>query len=69
MIPMEIGEMRFLRKCQPGEQITLEARMRGQDNEGLTWDARGADDQGLTIMQINGIRMRWISARAIRDRK
>ena len=28
MIPMEIGEMRFLRKCRAGEQITLEARMR-----------------------------------------
>jgi malonyl CoA-acyl carrier protein transacylase len=69
MIPMEIGEMRFLRKCQAGEQITLEARMRAQDNEGLTWDARGADDQGRIIMQINGFRMRWISARTIRDRK
>jgi malonyl CoA-acyl carrier protein transacylase len=69
MIPMEIGEMRFLRKCKPGEQIILEARMRAQDNEGLTWDARGADDQGRTIMQINGIRMRWISSRAIRDQK
>lgn len=61
MIPMEIGEMRFLRKCRSGEQITLEARMRARDDEGLSWDAGGLDDQGRTIMQIYGIRMHWVS--------
>jgi len=61
MLPVEIGEMRFLRKCREGEQITLEARMRAQDEEGLSWDARGIDDQGRTIMQIYGIRMQWVS--------
>jgi len=61
MVPMEIGEMRFLRKCVIGEQITLEARLRAQDEEGLSWDARGTDDQGCTIMQIYGIRMHWVS--------
>jgi NAD(P)-dependent dehydrogenase (short-subunit alcohol dehydrogenase family)/acyl carrier protein len=61
MIPMEIGEMRFLRKCRAGEQITLEARMRAQDDEGLAWDARGIDDQGRTIMQVHGLRMHWVS--------
>jgi hypothetical protein len=61
MIPREIGEMRFLRKCRVGEKITLEARMRAQDDEGLAWDARGIDDQGRTIMQIYGIRMHWVS--------
>ena len=61
MIPLEIGEMRFWRKCRAGEQITLEARMRAQDDEGLTWDARGIDDQGRTIMQISGLRMHWVS--------
>jgi malonyl CoA-acyl carrier protein transacylase len=61
MIPMEIGEMRFLRKCRAGEQITLEARMRAQDDESLAWDARGLDDQGRAIMQIHGLRMHWVS--------
>ncbi len=60
MIPMEIGEMRFLRKCRAGEQITLEARMRAQDDEGLSWDARGIDDQGHTIMQVHNMRMHWV---------
>jgi hypothetical protein len=61
MIPMEIGEMGFLRKCRAGEQITLEARMRAQDDEGLAWDARGLDDQGRTIMQIRTMRLQWAS--------
>jgi hypothetical protein len=50
-----------LRKCRAGEQITLEARMRAQDDEGLAWDARGIDDQGRTIMQVYGLRMHWVS--------
>ena len=61
MIPLEIGEMRFVRTCRAGEQITLEARLRAQDDEGLTWDARGVDDQGRTIMQIHGMRMHWVT--------
>jgi NAD(P)-dependent dehydrogenase (short-subunit alcohol dehydrogenase family)/acyl carrier protein len=61
MIPMEIGEMRFCRKCRVGEQITLEARMRAQNEQGLTWDARGLDDQGRTIMQVSNMRMHWVS--------
>ena len=61
MIPMEIGEMRFFRKCLVGEPITLEARMRTRDVEGLSWDARGLDDRGRTIMQVSGMRMHWVS--------
>ena len=60
MIPLEIGEMRFLRQCRAGEQILLEARMRVQDDEGLVWDARGVDDQGRAIMQVSNMRMNWI---------
>jgi hypothetical protein len=58
---MEIGEMRFLRQCRAGEQITLEARLRSQDDEGLAWDARAIDGQGCPIMQLYGIRMQWVS--------
>jgi len=61
LIPMEIGEMRFLRKCQAGEPITLEARMRAQDDKGFAWDARGIDDQSRIIMQIRTMRMQWVS--------
>jgi NAD(P)-dependent dehydrogenase (short-subunit alcohol dehydrogenase family) len=61
MIPMEIGEMRFSRKCREGERITLEARMRAQNEQGLTWDARGLDEQGRTIMQVANMRMQWVS--------
>jgi malonyl CoA-acyl carrier protein transacylase len=61
MIPTEIGEMRFVRPCRAGERVTLEARMRVQDEEGLAWDARGLDDQGRAIMQVHNMRMHWVS--------
>jgi 3-hydroxymyristoyl/3-hydroxydecanoyl-(acyl carrier protein) dehydratase len=61
MIPIQLGEMRFLRKCRAGEKITLEARLRTQDKEGYAWDARGIDDQGRTIMQVDDLRMHWVS--------
>jgi hypothetical protein len=60
MLPMEIGELRFLRPCQPGEAITLEARLRSQDKESLVWDAQGLDAQGRMIMQVRAMRMHWI---------
>ena len=61
MLPVEIGEMRFLRPCRVGEQITVEARLRAQDEAGHTWDARGLDDQGRPLMQVWGMRMHWVS--------
>ncbi len=61
MIPMEIGEMRFCRTCRVGERITLEARLRAQNEQGFTWDARGLDEQGRTLMQIANLRMHWVA--------
>jgi malonyl CoA-acyl carrier protein transacylase len=61
MIPLEIGEMRCFRKVGTGEKIMLEARLRTQTDEVLTWDTRGLDDQGETLMQISGLQMKWIS--------
>ena len=61
MLPTEIGEMRFLRQCRAGEQITLEARLRVQDQESCAWDARGLDDQGRTIMQVRTVRLHRVS--------
>jgi malonyl CoA-acyl carrier protein transacylase len=61
MIPLEIGEMRFSRKCRSGERITVEARLRLKDDEGFVWDARGLDEQGSVIMQVSGMRMHWVA--------
>jgi 3-hydroxymyristoyl/3-hydroxydecanoyl-(acyl carrier protein) dehydratase len=61
MVPTEIGEMRFLRQCRPGEPITLEARLRVQNQESVAWDARGLDEQGSTIMQLRMLRLHWVS--------
>jgi hypothetical protein len=35
--------------------------MRAQDEKGFSWDARGIDDQGRTIMQVHNMRMHWVS--------
>jgi 3-hydroxymyristoyl/3-hydroxydecanoyl-(acyl carrier protein) dehydratase len=61
ILPTVIGEMRFLRQCRVGEQITLEARLRIRDQESLAWDARGLDNQGRTIMQVRAMLLHWIS--------
>ena len=61
MLPVEIGEMRFLRPCREGEQITVEARRRVQDETGQTWDARGLDEQGRPLMHFWGLRLHWVS--------
>ncbi|MGZ5554253.1 MAG: SDR family NAD(P)-dependent oxidoreductase [Candidatus Aminicenantales bacterium] len=61
IIPVEIGEMRFSRKCRVGERITLEARRRAQDENGFFWDAKGIDDQGRTIMQVHDMHLKWVS--------
>ena len=61
MIPLEIGEMRSFKKVRAGEKITLEARLRTQDDQVLTWDTRGLDGEGETLMQIFGLQMKWIS--------
>ncbi len=61
VLPVEIGEMRFLRQCRAGERITLEARQRAQDQDSLTWDARGLDDQGRVIMQIRTMRLQRVA--------
>ena len=61
VIPMEIGEMRFSRQCRTGEQIILEARMQAQNEQDFTWNARGLDAQGRTIMQVSNMRMHWVA--------
>jgi len=61
MLPVDIGEMRFWRPCREGEQITVEARLRAQDQAGQTWDARGLDDQGRPRMHVWGMRLHWVS--------
>jgi NAD(P)-dependent dehydrogenase (short-subunit alcohol dehydrogenase family) len=61
VLPVEIGEMHFLRLCQAGERVTLEARLRERDQASLAWDARGIDEQGRTIMQVRTMRMQWVS--------
>ncbi len=59
MIPFKIGSMIFRRKCVDGEKLVLEARMREQDEEGITWDTRAIDQKGQVVMVAENVRMRW----------
>jgi hypothetical protein len=61
LIPVDIGEMRFLRKCRVGEQITLEARMRAQDEEATHGTPEGLTIKNAPIMQVYDMRMHWVS--------
>jgi 3-hydroxymyristoyl/3-hydroxydecanoyl-(acyl carrier protein) dehydratase len=61
MIPYRIGEMQFLRKCNHGERITIEARMQDQNEAGISWNARALDEKGKVVMQAKNIMMRWFS--------
>jgi malonyl CoA-acyl carrier protein transacylase len=61
MIPYKIGEMLFSRRCSDGEKIFLEARMEEQNDEGITWLARGLDAEGRVVMLAKDIVMRWFS--------
>ncbi|WP_051328312.1 type I polyketide synthase [Desulfatirhabdium butyrativorans] len=59
MIPLRIGEVMFCRKCSDGEEVDIEARMRDQDDEGITWDARAIDLEGNVLMTVKKLGMGW----------
>jgi hypothetical protein len=57
LIPAGMEEMRFARVARNGEKCTLEAWLRSQDDQGVTWDARAVDESGAPIMQVLSMRM------------
>ncbi|MEW6666215.1 MAG: SDR family NAD(P)-dependent oxidoreductase [Thermodesulfobacteriota bacterium] len=57
LLPAGMEEMRFTRPAAQGERCLLEARLRSQDDRGVTWDARALDEEGNTIMQVLSMRM------------
>jgi acyl transferase domain-containing protein/NAD(P)-dependent dehydrogenase (short-subunit alcohol dehydrogenase family)/acyl carrier protein len=61
LIPAVMEEMRFTRTARNGEHCTLEARLRSQDDQGFTWDARAVDDNGAPIIQVLSMRMNWFN--------
>ncbi|MBI5251754.1 MAG: SDR family NAD(P)-dependent oxidoreductase, partial [Desulfomonile tiedjei] len=61
MIPARIGEMRFFKRCADGEIITLEARMKNRNTEGICWDTRALDQDGRVVMFTKNLLMRWFS--------
>jgi len=61
VIPVGIGELILGRYCREQELITMEARMRDEDDRGMSWDAQALDADGRPIMQVRNLRMRWFA--------
>jgi NAD(P)-dependent dehydrogenase (short-subunit alcohol dehydrogenase family) len=62
LIPAGIGEMQFSRRCKSGESIALEAHLKSEKTEGLSWNARATDEDGKTVMQVLDLEMKWFTA-------
>jgi hypothetical protein len=60
LIPFGINELNCFRKIGHGEKLIVQARKRGGDEKGVTWDALGLDENGSVVMHAKGIMMRWI---------
>ncbi len=60
LIPFGINELNCFRKIGHGEKLSVQARKRGGDDKGVTWDALGLDENGSVVMHAKGIMMRWI---------
>ena len=59
LIPLSIGEVLFGRKCGDGEEVLLEARMRGRDDQGIVMDARATSREGEALMIVKYLKMGW----------
>ena len=61
LIPLSLGEVCWTRLGLEGEWLTVEARLRREDQDGLTFDARALDESGRPLMQLKDLVMRWFS--------
>ncbi len=62
MIPYGIGELILAEPRKDNEQITVEARLKRSDPEGIIWDARGLDSNSSVVMFAKDLHMKWFSA-------
>ena len=58
-IPRGIGELRISRLCRPGETMTVDARLKSEDDRGQTWDACVFDEAGDLVMRVAGVEVFW----------
>jgi len=61
MIPFGIKEVAFLRKCEDNEVVTVEGRMKKQDDTAVLWEAIGVDKSGNPIMTVKELDLRWFT--------
>jgi len=62
IIPYRLGELTFYRTCTDGQEITIEGRLKVQDDKGVIWDLRASDDKGDVIVYVRDMILRWFAA-------
>jgi hypothetical protein len=59
LIPKSLGELAWTRPGRNEERLTLEGRLKREDEAGVTFDARALDDAGTPVMQVRDLVLRW----------
>lgn len=62
MIPYRIGELILAKPRKNNERLTVEARLKKSDPEGIVWDARAIDSDSSVVMFAKDLHMKWFSA-------
>jgi len=60
MVPVAMDNISFSRNCRSGEELFLDGKLKSQNENGTTWDMCGIDKNGLAIMKVIGLQMKWV---------
>ncbi|NTV42187.1 MAG: SDR family NAD(P)-dependent oxidoreductase, partial [Syntrophobacteraceae bacterium] len=59
MIPAGIGSVRWFGTHGDGSPITLQARLKREDDQGLVWDAMASQEDGDPLLELSDLHMQW----------
>jgi NAD(P)-dependent dehydrogenase (short-subunit alcohol dehydrogenase family)/acyl carrier protein len=57
-IPVRLDELVSFRRCEDGESVEVEGRLKDRDDKSLVWDARALDRKGRVLMYLRGMEFR-----------
>lgn len=62
IIPSRLGEMIFYGSAGDGQTVTLEGRLKEQNDKGVVWNLRASDDEGRVLVYVRDMMLRWFTA-------
>ncbi|MCA1961422.1 MAG: SDR family NAD(P)-dependent oxidoreductase [Desulfomonile sp.] len=62
IIPYRLGELTFFGTCTDGQELTIEGRLKDQNDKGVIWDLRASDDKGAVIVYARDMMLKWFGA-------